>query len=173
MDLREALLRHWPLKLAALALSVLLWAGVASQEVTSQLVAVHLELDWADTLDLTRPLPSVTALVTGPGREILKLYSTGPAYQQTWFYRHTPVGWLRTALGGIMTAILLAVARAAGETSEAAPQLVSLFVPASRIRTTALPKCHCEDCATKPLRPSQRFRRSPWQSKSSQQMDAS
>jgi hypothetical protein len=73
---REALLRHWPLKLAALALSVLLWAGVASQEVTSQLVAVRLELDWADTLDLNRPLPSVTALVTGPGREILKLYST-------------------------------------------------------------------------------------------------
>jgi hypothetical protein len=55
---------------------VLLWAGVASQEVTSQLVAVRLELDWADTLDLGRPLPSVTALVTGPGREILKLYST-------------------------------------------------------------------------------------------------
>ena len=76
MDLREALLRHWPLKLAALALAVLLWAGVASQEVTSQLVAVRLELDWADTLDLSRPLPSVTALVTGPGREILKLYST-------------------------------------------------------------------------------------------------
>jgi hypothetical protein len=73
---REALLRHWPLKLAALALSVLMWAGVASQEVTSQLVAVRLELAWADTLELGRPLPSVTALVTGPGREILKLYGT-------------------------------------------------------------------------------------------------
>jgi len=36
---------------------------------------VRLELDWADSLDLARPLPSVTALVTGPGREILKLYS--------------------------------------------------------------------------------------------------
>lgn len=76
MRLREVLIRHWPLKLAAFALSVLLWAAVASQEVTSQLVAVRLELDWADSLDLTRPLPSVTALVTGPGREILKLYST-------------------------------------------------------------------------------------------------
>ena len=75
MRVREVLLRHWPLKLAALALSVLLWAGVASQEVTSQLVAVRLELDWADSLDLSQPLPSVTALVTGPGREILKLYS--------------------------------------------------------------------------------------------------
>jgi len=73
---REALLRHWPLKLAALALAILMWAGVASQEVTSQLVAVRLDLNWADTLDLSRPLPSVSALVTGPGREILKLYST-------------------------------------------------------------------------------------------------
>ncbi len=76
MTIREVLVRHWPLKLAALALSVLLWAAVASQEVTSQLVAVRLELDWADSLDLARPLPSVTALVTGPGREILKLYSS-------------------------------------------------------------------------------------------------
>ena len=76
MKIREVLVRHWPLKLAAFALSVLLWAAVASQEVTSQLVAVRLELDWADSLDLARPLPSVTALVTGPGREILKLYSS-------------------------------------------------------------------------------------------------
>jgi hypothetical protein len=76
VTLREVLVRHWPLKLAAFALSVLLWAAVASQEVTSQLVAVRLELEWADSLDLARPLPSVTALVTGPGREILKLYSS-------------------------------------------------------------------------------------------------
>ena len=76
MRVRDALLRHWPLKLAALALAVLLWAGVASQEVTSQLVAVRVDLAWPDTLDLSRPLPSVTALVTGRGRELLKLYST-------------------------------------------------------------------------------------------------
>ena len=76
MTIREALVRHWPLKLAGFALSVLLWAAVASQEVTSQLVAVRLDLEWADSLDLARPLPSVTALVTGPGREILKLYGT-------------------------------------------------------------------------------------------------
>ena len=76
MDLRGALLRHWPLKLAALALSVLLWAGVASQEVTTQLVQVRVEAEFDDSLDLARPLSSVTALVSGPGREILKLYST-------------------------------------------------------------------------------------------------
>ena len=76
MTIREVLVRHWPLKLAGFALSVLLWAAVASQEVTSQLVAVRLDLEWADSLDLARPLPTVTALVTGPGREILKLYSS-------------------------------------------------------------------------------------------------
>lgn len=76
MNLREGLVRHWPLKLAALALSILLWAGVASQEVTSQLVVVRVELDYAGNLELARPLPSVTALVTGPGAEIIKLYNT-------------------------------------------------------------------------------------------------
>ena len=99
MRLREVLLRHWPLKLAAFALSVLMWAGVASQEVTSQLVAVRLELDWADSLDLSQPLPSVSALVTGPGREILKLYSTPlvfrsavpeSAMRRPWRLRLTP-----------------------------------------------------------------------------------
>ena len=99
MTVREALVRHWPLKLAAFALSVLLWATVASQEVTSQLVAVRLELDWADSLELARPLPSVTALVTGHGRELLKLYSTPLVIRSTvpesavrhpWHLRLTP-----------------------------------------------------------------------------------
>jgi hypothetical protein len=76
MDLRSLALRHWPLKLAALALAVLLWAGVASQEITTQLVPVRVDVEFADSLDLARPLPSVTALVSGPGHEILKLYST-------------------------------------------------------------------------------------------------
>ena len=75
MDFRGAFLRHWPLKLTALALSVLLWAAVASQEVTSQLVAVRVELQYDGGLELARPLPSVTALVTGPGHEIIKLYN--------------------------------------------------------------------------------------------------
>jgi hypothetical protein len=76
MGIRERLVRRWPLKLAALALSVLLWAGVASQETTRQLVAIRVELDLPDSLELARPLPSVTALVTGAGHEILKLYRT-------------------------------------------------------------------------------------------------
>jgi hypothetical protein len=74
MSIRRRLVRHWPLKLAALALSVMLWMGVASQQTTRQLVAIRIELDLPDSLELARPLPSVTALVTGAGHEILKLY---------------------------------------------------------------------------------------------------
>ena len=76
MGIYGRLVRRWPLKLAALALSALLWAGVAAQEVTSQLVPIHVELDLPDSFALARSLPPVTALVTGPGREILKLYRT-------------------------------------------------------------------------------------------------
>jgi hypothetical protein len=83
MALREVLVRHWPLKLAAFALSVLIWAAVASQEVTRQLVAVRLDLDWPDSLELAKPLPSVTALVSGPGHEIIKLFSTPVTLRST------------------------------------------------------------------------------------------
>lgn len=75
MGLRGVVLRHWPLKLAALALAGLLWAGVASQEITTQLMPVRVDPEFDDSLDLARPLPSVMALVSGPGHEILKLYS--------------------------------------------------------------------------------------------------
>lgn len=75
MALRDALLRHWPLKLTALALSIILWVVVASEETTSQLVSVELELDVAPTLALAAPPPPVRALVTGAGRELIKLYA--------------------------------------------------------------------------------------------------
>jgi len=69
------LVRNWPLKLAALALSIILWVLVASEEATSQLVEVRVELDLPDELALARPAPMLRALVTGPGRELIKLYS--------------------------------------------------------------------------------------------------
>ncbi len=69
------LLRHWPLKLAALTLSILLWALISAEETTSQLVAVRLDLDVPPALALASPVPQVRALVTGPGRELIKLYA--------------------------------------------------------------------------------------------------
>lgn len=67
--------RNWPLKLAALALSIILWVLVASEETTSQLVEVRVEVDLPDDLALAKPAPILRALVTGPGRELIKLYS--------------------------------------------------------------------------------------------------
>ncbi len=69
------LLRHWPLKLAALTLSILVWALVSAEATTSQLVAVRLDLDVPPALALASPVPQVRALVTGPGRELVKLYN--------------------------------------------------------------------------------------------------
>jgi len=74
--LRDVLTRNWPLKLAALALSVILWVLVASEETTSELVSVQVDLDLPPDLALARPTPPLRALVTGPGRELIKLYAT-------------------------------------------------------------------------------------------------
>ena len=69
------LVRNWPLKLAALALSIILWIFVASEETTSQLVEVRVETDLPPDLALAKPAPVLRALVTGPGRELIKLYT--------------------------------------------------------------------------------------------------
>ncbi len=66
--------RNWPLKLAALALAVILWVLVAAEETTSQLVEVRVEVDLPEGLALAKPAPVLRALVTGPGRELIKLY---------------------------------------------------------------------------------------------------
>lgn len=69
------LVRNGPLKLAALALAVILWVLVAAEETTSQLVEVRVEVDLPEGLALAKPAPVLRALVTGPGRELIKLYS--------------------------------------------------------------------------------------------------
>ena len=51
------LTRNWPLKLAALALAVLLWVFVAAEETTSQLVAVQVDLEYRG------PITSADALL--------------------------------------------------------------------------------------------------------------
>jgi len=72
------LLRNWPLKFAALVLSCILWVLVASEESTSQLVNVQVELELPASVALAKPLPVVRALVTGPTRELIKLYAGSP-----------------------------------------------------------------------------------------------
>ena len=76
MSIREAIVRHWPLKLAALALSVILWVVVALEEPATHLQDIQLDLSLAPTAALAQPLPPVQALIAGPRGEFLKLSAT-------------------------------------------------------------------------------------------------
>ena len=93
MALTGVVLRNWPLKLAALALAVILWIFVASEETTSQLVSVQVEVDLPSDLALVRPAPAVRALVTGPGRELIKLYAAPPVVRATVPSNAAPPSW--------------------------------------------------------------------------------
>jgi YbbR-like protein len=73
MRLRDALLRHWPLKLAALALSGILWVVVALEQPATHLEDIQLVLTLSPGAALAQPLPPVQALIAGPRREFLKL----------------------------------------------------------------------------------------------------
>ena len=66
-------MRHWPLKLAALALSVILWVVVALEEPATHLEDIQLDLSLAPTAALAQPLPPVQALIAGSRGEFLKL----------------------------------------------------------------------------------------------------
>jgi YbbR domain-containing protein len=76
--LRAALVNNWPIKLTSLALAAVLWAAVAAEEPTTQLVPVTLLVEPPEGRALTRPLPQVKALYTGSARELIKLYGTPP-----------------------------------------------------------------------------------------------
>lgn len=76
MSLRGAILRHWPLKLAALALAIILWVAVALEKPTTQLVGIQLDLVLAPDVAPAQAPPPIKALVSGPQRELLRL--SGP-----------------------------------------------------------------------------------------------
>lgn len=73
MPIREALLRHWPLKLAALALSAILWVVVSLDEPATHLEDIRLQLALAPSAALVLPVPPIQAVIAGPRREFLKL----------------------------------------------------------------------------------------------------
>jgi len=76
VSLRGAILRHWPLKLAALALAIILWVAVALEKPTTQLVGIQLDLVLAPDVAPAQAPPPIKALVSGPQRELLRL--SGP-----------------------------------------------------------------------------------------------
>lgn len=82
--------QHWKLKLAALALALLLWAVVSAGEVTSQWIPVPVRVvsDSEDYVRVDGPDPQEVAVrFTGPGRELLELALNRP---QLWLTVEDP-----------------------------------------------------------------------------------
>ncbi len=80
---RDWLFANWPIKLTALILAGVLWAVVAAEEPTTQLVPVAVELELPDGRTLMRSLPQVQALYAGTARELIKLYASPPTIHKT------------------------------------------------------------------------------------------
>jgi YbbR domain-containing protein len=77
------IVNNWPIKLTALILAAILWAVVAAQEPTNQLVPVRLEVTPPHGRAIASELPPIQALFAGTPRELLKLYSRQPVIRMT------------------------------------------------------------------------------------------
>lgn len=80
---REWVTTNWLMKLTALGLATVLWAAVAAEEPTTQLVPVQLVVEEPTGRTLTRQLPPVQALYAGSARELIKLYAQPPVIRRT------------------------------------------------------------------------------------------
>ena len=77
--LRASIVENWPIKVTALVLAAILWAAVAAQEPTTQLVPVGLTVTPPAGRSITGELPhEVQALYAGTARELIKLYAQRP-----------------------------------------------------------------------------------------------
>ena len=75
------LIDRWPLKLAALVLSLVIWLVVSSREPSEEVVTVRFAPEMDSSLRLISEPPALRALVIGRGRELMKLYSTPVTYR--------------------------------------------------------------------------------------------
>jgi len=74
----SAVTERLPLKVAALFFALLLWFVVTAEEPTEERVEVRFNILTDSMVELQSPLPRVSALVVGRGRDLLKLYSAPP-----------------------------------------------------------------------------------------------
>jgi hypothetical protein len=75
---RTWIVTEWSIKLTALILATVLWAAVAAEEPTTQLVPVVLDVAAPAGRAITGPLPQILALYAGTRRELLKLAGSPP-----------------------------------------------------------------------------------------------
>ncbi len=73
---------RFPVKFSALALALSLWVMVSAEEQTEAWVNVKVQIITDSSVSLVSDIPDVQALVGGRGRELLKLYTSGPAIRR-------------------------------------------------------------------------------------------
>jgi YbbR domain-containing protein len=79
---RGWIINNWPVKLTALVLATVLWAAVAAEEPTTQLVPVQLHVEPPPGRALRGSIPPVQAVYVGSTRELIKLYSSPPTIRR-------------------------------------------------------------------------------------------
>ena len=80
---KSAITEHLAVKFSALFFAVVMWVIVRSEEPSEAWIDVHLALTLDSTVTMAAQPPTVQALVSGRGREILKLYSTSPELRRS------------------------------------------------------------------------------------------
>ena len=78
LDVPSFIGSNWPIKVTALALAAVLWAAVAAEEPTTQLVPVRLQIQTPSTRTLLQDVPPIRALYAGSARELIKLLTSAP-----------------------------------------------------------------------------------------------
>jgi len=81
--LTSAVTEHLPVKFSALFFAVVLWVIVRSEEPSEAWIDVHLALTLDSAITMAAQPPKVQALVSGRGRELLKLYSAWPIVRRS------------------------------------------------------------------------------------------
>jgi hypothetical protein len=74
---------HLAVKFSALFFAVVMWVIVRSEEPSEAWIDVRLALTLDSTVTMTGEPPPVQALVSGRGRELLKLYSSSPQIRRS------------------------------------------------------------------------------------------
>ncbi len=82
-QLKSAVSEHLPVKFSALFFAIVLWVIVRSEEPSEAWIDVHLALTLDSSVTMAAQPPAVQALVSGRGRELLKLYSASPQLRRS------------------------------------------------------------------------------------------
>ena len=78
LEIKQAIVLNWPIKVTALALATVLWAALSAEDPATQFVPVRLDIDTPSDRILAQEIPAVQVLVSGSARELIKLYTTPP-----------------------------------------------------------------------------------------------